>query len=190
MQQITKWLEEVYGTVTVQSFLERLEWVDWLAFTFLILGILYGLKKGFLRELVEIAEMVLIVYLVMGIYEKIAAVIRAQTKKIPYDSADAVAYIFSGIVIWFVVMVIDNYGKKLFHAKAIKPIHYTGGAILGFFHWLLIYSFICLGLSFMPFWPVKMVFEVGNSYIGYKIVKIAPLVYEFVSLPVQFLQNL
>ena len=63
-----EWFFSIFDKI-IQSYiwkkvLSHLEWMDWVTAFFAFLGPIYGAKRGLLREIVECAEVALVLFLV------------------------------------------------------------------------------------------------------------------------------
>ncbi len=180
------WTDRFLQSFIWRSVLSNFQWVDWVTILVLILGILYGIKKGLMRELAEILEAVFILFIVFSYYKKLAFFIRDYFPFIPDGFAPAVAFSVLIIPLWFAVAFIDGKLAQLFHTKTIGPVRIIGGGLLGCFHIFLLWSFISQPIILMPVYRIRRVYEDGNSYTGDKVRTFAPRVYATLSQAMKF----
>lgn len=171
------WVDRFLQSFVWESILSNFKWVDWLTILVLILGLIYGIKKGLLREIVEILEAVFIIFIVFSQYKKVAFFLGEYFSFVPQGFTPLAAFTVLTLPLWILVAFLDGRLTRLFHTKTIGPIRIIGGALLGCFHLLLLWSFISQPLLMMPFPRVRRVYEEGSSYTGDKVRKFAPRVY-------------
>ncbi len=157
--------------------------VDWFTAALLIIGVIYGLKQGFLRMVFLTLETVLVVWLVFSFEKKFSGLLQTNLSFIKAATARPVSFMALGITFWMLVMYLDGRAKTLFHTKLTGPIKYVGGFIMGGVFMLLIWSMIAQVLMLLPFQKIHRPFNEGGSRTGAQVYSIAPTVYKAISKP-------
>ena len=170
---------QVLDPVAWKTILSNFRWVDWFTTAFFVTGLLYGIKQGLLREIVEILEAVLVVFVVFHFYKKAGAFITSQVKVLPGKYAYFSAFVVIAGALLYAVKIIDGFLSKLLHTNLFAPLRLFGGAALGVAHVLLLWSLFAAGISLLPVGKMQRAFEPGASQTGHKIRQIAPEVYQF-----------
>jgi len=88
------------------SFLLKLQWIDWYAFFCLVIGLIYGAIKGLVREVVEILELILIISLVTLLYGRVAVFLHASVEFIPNNFEKSIAFGLTTVVVWIAIAFI------------------------------------------------------------------------------------
>lgn len=164
-----------------KSIFTHLNWVDGFAVLFVIAGIVYGLRNGFMGELAEILEICIVITLTHEFYVKLDYLLRRLFTRLPEDPIAAVSFILTGSAAWFVVGFVAARLKKLVHTKMTPLLHMSGGAVLGAVHLLLIFSFISQAVILMPIGLLRRGYEPENSTFGRVIARLSPRVHHVVT---------
>ncbi len=177
------WFDKLAQTALLHYLIEHFQWVDWFAVLFLVLGIIYGIQNGLLAEVAEIGQIMAVIYLTYEFNTKVENFIRNYVDFVPHDTVRATAFIVTGGVLWGIAALIFKLLRRFFHAQVAAPLRYAGGALLGGFHLLIIFSFICQAILLLPYRQPKKAFESGASYSGRYIADLAPRIHDMVSSP-------
>ena len=170
-----------------KSILAHFEWIDWATLLFLFLGIVFGIKNGLLRVLVEIIELLVVIYLVFKFYKLVGVTIQTILPKIPVSTIDFMGFFLTMIVTWGAMAFIDSILRKLINTQLFAPLRIIGGALAGGFYLILVLSFFAQAAVRIPHRPLTRVFDPGNSYTGHYLVRVIPKVYKVIDAPVQAL---
>ncbi len=183
MDAIFSWFQDFFQAIFVKSAIARFEWLDWLTGVFILVGVVYGMRKGLMREIVEILEMILIVVLVLIYHKPLLHIFDVYLSFIPHVSAPAVSFILLGGAVWGVVAFLDGHVRKWIQAQVPPILKAGGGALLGAVHFLLIWSFISQGILLLPVAKLRRSYDSGHSYSGPLIQKLAPKILKIVETP-------
>jgi len=186
---IFSWFDQLAESLVWNAILSQLKWVDWFAGLFLVLGIIYGIKNGFMAEIAEIMELTVVIFFVFEYDDWLAVLLKNHVKWLPGDSVPVTSFILLAAAVWLTVGLTVRYLKKLVHAEVVKSIKMIGGAVLGGFHLLLIFSFISQAIILLPSAKLRKVYEQGVSYSGYMIAQLAPTVHKVLAEPIHQLQS-
>lgn len=178
-----QWLDKLAKSAMLHYVAEHFQWVDWFAGLFFILGVVYGIQNGLLAEVAEIAQIMAVIYLTFEFDGKIEYLIRSHLKFVPHDSAKATAYILTGSVLWIAAGMLFKFLRRFFHTQLSAPLKTLGGGLLGGFHLLIIFSFLCQAVILLPYRDSKKTFEEGQSYSGVSIASLAPRIHAMISRP-------
>lgn len=163
-----------------QNLYKSMQGPDWFTVLFVIVGIFYGMRKGLMRELVEIFEFVVIIFLTFA-YLEIVVSILSNSLSIPSEKLAPVAFVLGAWVIWMAVAYLDKTLQKLLVSKLPEFIKTLGGTALGVIHLLLIWSFLSQAIILIPSEKTKEVYAEKKSLTGAKVRDLAPRVYRTVA---------
>ncbi len=166
MEKIAAWFDGLGHQFNWKFDFSLLHPFDYFFLTFLLLGLIYGIKRGFLRTTVELFEFFIVIFAVVGNYDWLSANLVHWLQKLPESVAKPTAYFLILSLVWAAVIVIDQNLKQLIQAKTFPPLKIFGGAILGVLYFLLIFALISKGLSLMPQDSISRLFNVGNTRFG------------------------
>lgn len=181
MDWFFSFLDHLQKTIVWQMVFSHFQWVDWFTLIFLLIGFFYGIRKGLMRELAEILEVVIVMFLAMKYAGPMENFIRDAVAFIPKDYAPGVAFILTTAGIGFLVLFIDRYLSKWFQAKAAGALRVVGGALLGLAHAMLFWSLMSHAILLLPLPKLKPIYESGKSYTGAAVKEIVPKVYNTVN---------
>ena len=164
-----------------KSVLSHFQWVDWFTIVFILVGIIYGAKTGFFRVLVEILEMFGIIFLVLRYQPPFYKYISRLFTSAPQNILRVGSFLLISIGLFVAMRIVDKRLSQLFHTKLANPFRNVGGAVLGIFYALLIWSFFSQALLLGGSLKIKKIYESGNSVSGYKVKILAPALYNTVT---------
>lgn len=171
-----KWWDTFLQSALWQAFLSHFSWVDWIAFLALFLGVIYGLKNGFLAEVSEIFEICVVIAAVGFSFPRFQLFLAQHVKSIPAETLPSVAYITAAIGLWFAIGLTFRVLRKFFHTETAAPIRLIGGGILGGIHLLIIFSFFSQAILLMPARELKLGYDKSNSFTGSAMARLAPTI--------------
>lgn len=191
MDLLFQWLDKFAHNFVIQLLMDHSAWVDWFALLFVIIGIAYGIQNGFMTELAEIFQILVVIFLTFFLYDPTLHLMLKWKRFVPVstDLIEAFTFFAVGISIWILLAIIYKFIKKFFHMQVAKELRVIGGAILGSVHLFIIFSFICQALILMPFSDVKKPFEKGHSFTGIYLKDLAPKIYESILNPSHLLYS-
>jgi hypothetical protein len=190
MDWFKDFFSKIFEGMFWSSLLSRIDWVDWFTIGFLLLGIVYGSRKGLMRILVETLELILIVYLVFAYKGILLGFVKFLLPKLSDRMLEPPVLILSAMVFWFVVAFIDKYLQKMVSAKTEPVLKMAGGAVFGALQFLIIWSFISHVLIIMPVFSMGRAYETGSSLTGSQVKGIAPFIHGMLSDPSKTLSEL
>ncbi|MSR77328.1 MAG: CvpA family protein [Candidatus Omnitrophica bacterium] len=169
MGKMMEWVHGFIGLINWKLTFSLFHSFDWFFLAFLVSGIIYGSKRGFLRSAVELAEFLLVIFAVVGNYSWLGFKLTHWIPMFQESVTKPAAYFLILATVWAAVMVIDQNLKQLIQAKTFPPLKIIGGAILGLIFFLLIFALISKGLSMMPQDSVSQLFEERKTYFGKRL---------------------
>ncbi len=182
MEWLFEIIDKLVQSAIWKTVLSQFEWVDWFTLALVIVGILYGAKRGLIREIVEILEMLLLLFIVYTFKEFLSGYLFTKvglTKQL----SEPVAFLALTLPVWWVIHWIDHQFSKSFHTKLTGTIRVPGGMILGFAHILILWSFMSQIIIGIPIKSVQKVYQGKNSMTGPFVAQLAPTVYVAMTQP-------
>lgn len=164
-------------------------WLDWVALTIFILGLLYGIRKGMMRMLAEIVEMTFVIYMTMEIYPKVAYYLVNNISNLSTKIATPISFLVTLCLAWVFTAIIDGYLRKLLQTQLIFPVKLLGGAILGCLGSLLVLGIFVQIINLMPVAHWKKPFQSGYSVTGKYLLGVLPRTHEIVASPATLLSS-
>lgn len=188
MKTISDWAQQIFYSPAFRN-LQSLHAFDLIFIAFLLIGVLYGMKRGFLRMIIENLEFCAVIFFTMDNYEWLALWITQNFRKasIPESLALGTAFFFLLTWVWAAVLVIDLYFKQWVVAKTQPVLRIAGGAILGSLYFFLIFVMVSKGLYLIPNPEVQHVFWAGHSHYGPDLVNVIPDLYRLVTIKLRAL---
>lgn len=183
MSGIFDWFDKIFQAIFVKSVMAHFEWLDWVTAVIVMVGIVYGARRGLMREIVEILEMILITILVLLYQKPLASLFGIYLSFIHAASIPAVSFILLASAIWGLVIFIDGHIKKWLHAQLPVWLKTAGGALLGAVHFLIIWSFLSYGILLLPLPKLRKNYDSGQSYSGVLVKEIAPKILKIAQSP-------
>ncbi|MFA7002025.1 MAG: CvpA family protein [Candidatus Omnitrophota bacterium] len=187
MEDIYSWVEQVSRGLISRPFLMSFEWIDWLVVSMVLLGILAGMRKGLMREIVLVFEMFIITYILFEYYQTLAFYLESRIPFLGELYAGAVVYVVILFALMFAVRLIDALTRKWIQTTLVSPLRILGGATMGAVRVLLVLSLLSQVFLLVPLKTVQRVFEPGNSRFGYQVSKLAPDIHENIHLAVNLM---
>ncbi len=160
-------------------------WVDWFTAGMIIIGLVYGSQNGMMREVVEIMETIVLVFIVLHYYPELVKMMQLHFNKLPPAATAVFVYILISAAVWTVIYFIDKHFRKLVKAEAPKLIKVGGGALLGMTHTVILWSFLSQMIVMTPARPVRRAYEKGNSVTGHAVLTLAPRIHDFLADPMK-----
>lgn len=180
---ISEWFQNIFKNVAWDVIVAHFQWNDWMLLTLVMMGIFYGAKQGFVRQIVEIVEACFIISIIMEYYPGLAEFLKTHVPIIPWNLTEIIAFFSLMVTVWVVVAVVDRIMKEWVHAKTLVGLKLVGGIVLGVFHFLMITSLITQGIMLIPAWEIKKVYEPGNSYTGVYMADFAKQIHGYIFHP-------
>lgn len=186
-----EWLHSFWAKISQaifwQNVINHIHWLDWITAAFVIFGVMYGVKKGFFREVVEILEMIIIIFLTHLYYPILLSFLTSYIPKMTPHSLAPAAFILTGLAAWFVVSFFDRPLQKWVHSKLPNFLRISGGVVGGIFHFLILWSFISQAILLMPIKTFPRLYESGHSVTGPFTKELVPAIYKRASESVMVL---
>lgn len=183
-------MDQVAQNFVVRMILDHAQWVDWFALLFLVLGVLYGIQQGLMSEIAEILQIMVVIFLTFLSYKKLQKFLTPVFEELRFSVRfyEGISYILAGMVIWIAAGLLFKVLSKNFHTKAAKPLHYLGGAVLGAFHLIIIFSFICQAIMLLPYRKAQTAFAKEASFTGAYVIDLAPRINQMFSVPFELMK--
>ena len=186
---IQDFVNKIFQIVFWKTLLSKINWIDWITVAFVLLGIVYGIRKGFLRMIAEILEFMVILYVTFFCQKPLADFLSNTASLLTPRAAEPVAFIVIALPIWFLIAVLDRHMQKWVHGKLTGIARGLGGAFLGGFYFILIWSFISQAVILYPYGGLSKLYKTGGSVTGTKIKALAPVLYSIVMNPEKTLEK-
>lgn len=180
---------ELVASDALQNLLKSFAWVDYIAVTLVLLGLLYGLRKGLMRMLAEVLELVAVIVIAMHLYPKVTYYLTQTIDQLPRTAAEPLAYIVTFSLVWVLVTILDSYLKRLIKTELFWPLKFLGGGFLGVVSAIFVLGILMKAISFFPLPASKKVFEKGRSAFGAQMVQIPHKTYKIVTNPSALLKG-
>ena len=178
-QLFLKLMDEMFW----RALLSHIQWVDWITFGFLLAGFVFGMRKGFLREVAELLEVGIILTVTFIFQPMVLSFMTVYMPSFSQKTMAPAAFILTALCVWFVTSVIDKYFQQWIHGKLTGFLKTAGGGIVGVVHAFLIWSFISQAVVLMPLRAARQFYESGKSITGEAVKNFAPAVFAAVSEP-------
>jgi len=185
MDWIFNGINRLIQSAVWRSVLVHAQWIDWLACLFVLAGLIYGIRKGFMSILGRILQLMVVVTLTLEFYGKLNALVKPYLGNIPPETAKPIAFVAAGIVFWLLVGLIAKYLAKIISAQTSSLLKILGGALGGAFYGFLLLSFISQALMASSFENFKKVYDEKASYTGFALARMAPKLHRLVTRPIQ-----
>lgn len=180
------WLK-IIDLVFWQTLINHFRWVDWITIGFVFFGLFIGVRKGLMRMLAEIMEMILILAVTFAFQPSVAIFLKSYLPSVSEKTLAPFAFMITAFCIWFVVAVIDKYAQMWLHAKIPGFLKTAGGALAGMFQLFLLWSFLSQAILMVPIAGAHKIYDAGKSTFGVYVKNFAPSVYRTISNPGQIL---
>lgn len=186
---LTGWWHKLVQSVVWRSFFSQFHWLDWVLLAILVIGLVYGIKKGFWSTLFDVFGNLLIILFTFRYVDIVGGWIAHYLSFLPLAIIPVLAYTCWLVLVWLVTSWIVKRLKKMFTAKTSPLIRILGGAILGGTYFFLTASILCQGILLSP-WPgAKEVFNKKTSVSGYYLANAVPEIYMGIITPVRFISQ-
>ena len=186
IEKTTEFLSRIFEGFFWKTLLSQVNWVDWFTLGFIILGVVYGSRKGFMREIVEILELFLVIFLSYDYKGFLFSFLRSLFPKMTSRMLEPTVLMLSFIFFALLIAFIDRYLQKIAHAQTAAPLKIIGGGLLGAMQFMLVWSLISQVLILAPYIHVAKAYEKENSVSGKNIETMAPAVYQALTQPAEF----
>ena len=180
MEVIISWVKELIQTTKLKLFFAQFDLLDVYVLLFILMGFVYGMKKGFLRMIIELLEMLILMCFVIGNYQSFTQILRGVIMKLPEAVALPISYFFILSVIWASILILDSIARKWIHAETIVPLRVIGGGGLGMLYFFLIFSFLSKGLSLLPIQSVEKLYSLDQSSMGPYLVNLPGKIHAYI----------
>ncbi|HTL47273.1 MAG TPA: CvpA family protein [Verrucomicrobiae bacterium] len=191
LESVFQFFDKITQNVALKVVLDHVQWVDWFAALFIILGIIYGLQNGFIAEIAEIAQIMIVIFVVLGHYDKLADFVLHHSQGVfPPEYVPGVCFIVAILMVWVPLAFLYKYLSKFFHTQMPAPVKLAGGALLGGVHLLMIFSLFCQAILLLPFPHLKKpLTPAGTSYSGKYVAELAPKIHDMIYKPVEAMKE-
>ena len=123
--------EKLIQTAVWKSFFVLMQWIDWVAVSVILIGILYGIKKGFWKVFFDLIRALLIVVVTLEFADRVAGYLARYLGFIPVEFVSIMG--FSGVLLisWMVVTFFIRRLRDMLVTKSSGFVRSLGGLILG-----------------------------------------------------------
>ena len=173
----------------VNIVIRQLEWVDWLILGGIFLGFIYGVVKGFMREIAEILETAGLIYSIFEFYPRIADFLKPSAGPTLGPFVGILSFVASAAVFAFVISLADSFLRPILKTTLILPLRLLGGALLGAVHGLLLVGLLLHALTLVPVPQIQSKLSAGNSLFGLRAMQIIPQIHDRVGRAVTFFRQ-
>ncbi len=190
MEQLFDKIELWSHGVLPRGYLMSLQCIDWVVIVFVGWGVIYGMKRGLMREIVLCLETAAIAYVLFEYFGPMADGLQTEFPVFSKVYADMIAYILILVGLVIVMKFLDAViFSRCLQTSLPAPLRILGGAFFGAVHFAILLSLLCQACLLVPVASLQNVFREGNSHYGSRISKIAPDVYEGVGKGVRFVAS-
>lgn len=179
------WLAQLIDALrksVLYSMLESLAPFDWFVLVALVIGILYGGRKGFGDMLGKVVGMAAVSVVVLACYASLGKFLLQVIVALPNKVAEALAFLILTVITWvFVFWILGVFGKFI-KVEVSGILKFFGGLFLGALFVVLLSSFIAQFFLFLPENGVKWIYNEGHSYTGAALSKVAPKIQRIIFL--------
>ncbi len=181
---LIKWFESFFKALTFNDKFNGFHVYDMIFLLFLLIGMIYGIRKGFLRAMMEFLQFLVVMFFTLDNYEWLAQWLMTTSHKIkiPESLALTVSYFFVMSVVWAAIIVLDTTFRKWIQSKTQPALRATGGAFFGIAYFFFVFALISTGLSLVPQPDLHQIFILGSSRFGPSLSTAAPELYQIASL--------
>ena len=109
---ITQHLSKLFEGIFWHHLMERVQWVDWLTVAFVLLGMAYGSRKGLMRELVELLELVAVILLTYNYRGILLGFVKTLLPNFTDRTLAPVILIATALLFWGLIAMVDGFFKK------------------------------------------------------------------------------
>ena len=187
MEWFHHFIENIFQGIFWRTLLARFQWVDWFTMAFGLIGMIYGMRRGLMREIIEILELVIIIFLIFTYSPTTTALFDTYLPQMTHRAIQPLGFILTTAFFWFAIAFIDGYLRKAVHAKMTGLVRTAGGALFGALHFIIIWSVISQALILMPMPYLTKLYEPGNSVSGEKIKNLAPKIHDMLTNPKEYM---
>ena len=158
----------------MESFLQ-VNWVDIVILIFLLLNIVFGMRKGIIRGVINLIGIVLAIFLSIFWFQELGEYIGSyiQTSS---EMANIIAFILIFLTVILFAKLAEILLKKLFSLLFISWIDHLGGALFGLVRGSIIIGIILIAISFIPL-PVFLQEQLKNSFFANRFAVMTTVVY-------------
>ena len=140
MDWLTEWINAVLRSQIWKFIANHFFWVDWITLMSLVGGFIFGIKKGFFRMIVINAELLFIVFVTFYYDQTVESQIHTFLPYIAPNMRPVFGFALTVVPLATLVIVIDSYLSKIFQTKVPQKVKVLGGAVLGVFFGIFLWS--------------------------------------------------
>lgn len=185
MEWISQGFDRLVQSAVWRSVLSQAQWIDWLVLIAAILGLMQGIKKGFMTVLGDILQLMAVIVLTLEFEGKVSAILSTYAVFLPEAWMKTCGFAIAAIVFWWVVRFMSQFLAKIISAQTSSQLKVVGGGLCGVVYALLLLSFISQGILLSPLESLKTVYEKNASHTGFKLAHMAPKIHQLVIHPLQ-----
>ncbi len=185
MDWISQWFERITQAVAWKSILSHAQWIDWLVLIALVIGLIHGIRKGFMLVLGDTLQLIAVIILTLEFDAKVTTFLSTYAVFLPQAWIELAGFLIAAVFFWWGVDFISQFLAKIITAQTSSQLKVIGGAMSGVVYAFLLLSFLSAGLLLSPLELMKPVYENNASYTGYKLAQTAPKIHQLVTHPIQ-----
>lgn len=159
-------LNSILGSLMWKNILLRFPWIDLIAYGFIFIGILLGMRKGLIRTLGLILEVGIWIVIVLEFHASAESMINLFTPYAMRHWAGFIGFVILFIIVGILIVATADAVQKIFHTTLKGSIKTIGGGLAGGFCGLLFWSFLSQGIMTMPVKAVQKKYYSSSTYIG------------------------
>lgn len=164
------WLGNLFQSILEslmwKSILLRFPWIDLVAYVFIFMGILVGMRKGLIRTLGLILEVGVWIVIVLEFHASAESMVNLFTPYSMRQWAGFIAFVILFVIVGVLVVAVADAVQKIFHTTLKGSIKTIGGGLAGGFCGLLFWSFLSQGFMTMPVKPIQKKYYSSSTYMG------------------------
>lgn len=185
LNDVGNFVDRILENLYLTQFFTGYQWMDWVIGFTVFMGVISGIRRGLMRELGVILELVFVTYLTLEYYKSLQDLVETYLRFLPESWGVPISYLLWGLIVWSAFFLIDRLLAKRIHAKASPLLQVLGGIFLGPLRLLLIFSLTVQWILLMPFDIIHPAFQEGNSRMGYFTARLAPRIHSILEQPLK-----
>ena len=163
----------------MKEFFLKLTWVDYIALIAVLRGCYVGYRSGFFPELLRIAAYLFTVIMTLQFHEPFTQFLTLKTF-LNYTTASALAFFSLLVGVFFLTKLLIMLLLRLLKVGEGGFIYRLTGMVIGACRWMILLSLIFMLINLSPLTVLKTDIQ-DRSYVGPKIQRVAPLLFDFLS---------
>lgn len=185
MEGVLRWIDRFIQQLAWESLAGRVQWVDWVLVIAIVGGMVYGSRRGLMRELVEILELNGISFVTLEYYPVVAKIFQNVLPASLSGLAYVTGFVLTAGAVWLTLGFVDSYLRKFFRSQLPPRLRRWGGSFLGMIHFVFVWSFISQAVLLTPIAVFQEPYSAKKSYSGEFLARLMPKIHQIISVSSQ-----